>query len=273
MIIDSFLPDIDLVRQFVADTQYGEHDLLGKTYTGFGRVSLPVKALIEKVMGPVSIRVCYLRKGTKDTPLTHYIHADRAVAKYAFVLCLNEPDCESGTMFWKHKETGLEALPVPTPSDLFALLDADLKDESKWEQTEFISSKENRAVVFDSARFHSRWPKVMDSETPRIICTAFFDVNAEIEVLASQGGNTDLPPIIAHHRKIKKAKIEGKGILPWEQCRDLPDVLECNAVNLRTNQVYLNHDHLTAEVLGKPNLLLCNFIESMGYRPLEIHHG
>lgn len=272
-IIDNFLPDIALVNQFIADTHYGEHELLGKTYTGFGRVSLPVKALIEREMGPVSIRVCYLRKGTKDTPLTHYIHADRAVAKYAFVLCLSEPDCESGTAFWTHKETGLSALPVPTPSDVFSMLDADLKDESKWKQTGFVETKANRAVIFDAAMFHSRWPKVIESETPRIVCTVFFDVNSELEVLKWQGADDSLPPILIHHRSIQKEPARSKGILPWQECKDLADVLECNALNLRGHSVYLDHDHLTAEVVGKPNLRLCNFIASMGYQPLEVRHG
>lgn len=275
-IIDDFLPDLPLVKKFIEGTEYVNHDLLGKIYTGFGRVSLPVKALIEEEMGPVSIRVCYLRKGAKDTPLTHYIHADRAVAKYAFVLCLSEPDCSSGTAFWTHKETGLSALPVPTPPDLFQLLDADLTDETKWRQTGFVESKENRAVIFDAAMFHSRWPKVIESETPRIVCTAFFDVNAELEVLAEHGGNTDLPPILAHHRKIRKVPAKSNGILPWPECKDLPDVLECNAVNMRNMSIYLDHDHKTAAVFGnrsKFHLEACKFITSMGYQPLEISHG
>jgi hypothetical protein len=271
MIIDNFLPDIALVKQFIADTEYGEHNLLGKTYTGFGKVSLPVKALIEEVMGPVSIRICYLRKGAKDTPLTYNIHADLAAAKYAFVLCLSEPDVPSGTMFWKHKETGLTELPFPTPPELFLKLDADLHDVSKWEQVELIESKENRAVIFESARFHSRWPMVIDSEKPRIVCTAFFEVNADLEKIDLP--HNVMPALTMDALKIKNRKPTRDGILPWEECLnvDQQDVIECNAVSLKGAAVYLDHDHLTAEIEtadDKKWFDISKFILSMGYTPL-----
>ena len=273
MIIDNFLPDIGIVKRHITDVEYGEHELLGKKYTGFGRVSLPVKALIEKTTGPISIRVCYLRKGGRDTPLTYNIHADRAVASHAFVLCINEPECESGTMFWRHKGTGLDALPVPTPLDVFAMLDADLHDESKWEQTEFVPSRENRALIFDSARFHSRWPKVIDSETPRIVCTAFFDLNADIEKLQALGGDQSTPPIIEGHMSLPAKNSAGNGILSWDRCANRRDVLECNAVNLSGTNIYLDHDRLTADV---PKIgawrEACRFIASLGYNP-EVSYG
>lgn len=183
IVIDDFLPDFDLVRKFVDGVEYGDHEFMGKTYTGFGQVTLPLKALIEEVCGPVSIRMSHLRLGTKATPLTHYIHADNCGASWAMVLCLSQPNVETGTAFWTHKETGLERLPMPCPPELFVKLDHDLPDVSKWTLTEMVESKENRAIVFESARFHSRFPKVLPIEPgdkPRIVSTTFFDLNRDL---------------------------------------------------------------------------------------------
>ena len=183
IVIDDFLPDLAIVQRAIVGVEYGDHEFMGKTYTGFGAVTLPLKALIEEVCGPISIRVSHLRKGTKATPLTHYIHADAAAAKWGMVLCLSQPKTETGTAFWKHLETGLEALPIPTPPELFAKLDRDLTDLSKWTMTEMVPTVENRALIFEAARFHSRSPKNLDipeGEKPRIVCTTFFDLNQDI---------------------------------------------------------------------------------------------
>lgn len=178
IVIDNFLPDIKLAQKLIADVEFGDCGYLGKVYSGFSQVTLPVKLLIEEVVGPISIRLSHLRKGTKATPLTHYIHADSYGASMGFVLCLSAPACQTGTAFWTHKETNLHKLPVPTPPDLFEYLDKEIKDVSKWEMTSMVEAKENRALIFESSLFHSRWPEVLpieEGEKPRIVCTVFFD--------------------------------------------------------------------------------------------------
>ena len=183
MIIDDFLPDFELVRKFTEGVEYGDHEFFGKMYKGIAPVVLPVKALIEEVCGPVSIRLSHLRLGNSKTPLTHYIHADNAGASWAMVLCLSQPDIKTGTAFWTHKETGLDRLPMPCPPDIFNKLDRDLTDLSQWICTEVVETKENRALIFESARFHSRHPEhltIGETEKPRIVSTTFFDLNKDL---------------------------------------------------------------------------------------------
>ncbi len=183
IVIDDFLPDFELVKKFVSGVEYGEHLYMGKMYTGFGPVTIPLKALIEEVCGPVSIRLSHLRLGTKATPLTHYIHADIAGAKWGMVLCLSQPECETGTAFWTHTETGMDRMPFPTPPEIFRKLDDDIEDERLWTMTDMVPAKENRALFFESARFHSRYPKnlpIEPGDKPRIVCTTFFDLNRDL---------------------------------------------------------------------------------------------
>jgi hypothetical protein len=196
IVIDDFLPDFELAKRFIADVEYSDYEFGGKWYTGVGQVTLPVKALIEREVGPIKIKHNHLRIGRKDTPLTHYIHTDNYGTALAMVLCLQSPDCVSGTAFWRHKETGLDRLELPDTRTVldseelcsdaaiaqrwrrFAYFDKAIKDESAWEMTELVESIENRALIFDANMFHSRWPKTLPVESgdkPRIVCTVFFD--------------------------------------------------------------------------------------------------
>jgi len=196
IVIDDFLPDFDLVKSFIADVEYGDYEMEGKHYTGVGQVTLPVKALIERRLGPVKIKANHLRMARSDTPLTHYIHTDNYGTALGMVLCLQAPDCPSGTAFWRHKETGLDRLELPDTKTVldseelcsdaaivarwrrFSYFNEAIQNEDEWEMTELVESVENRAVIFETNRFHSRWPKDMPialGEKPRIVCTVFFD--------------------------------------------------------------------------------------------------
>lgn len=183
---DDFLPNHQEVVEAIKNTTFGDHTHNGKNYTGVGQVSIPVKALMEEVLGiKVIIKDSHLRLGNKKTPLTHYIHADSPEAEYAMVLHLTTPACKSGTAFWEHKYTGLSNLPKQYGKALFDLIDQDTWNENKWNLTDFVESKANRAVFFDSSLFHSRWPKhlpIEENETPRLVFVAFFDVIRPEEV-------------------------------------------------------------------------------------------
>ena len=178
IVIDDFLPDFELVKRFISETKYGDYELGGKKYTGVGQVTLPVKALIEQRVGPIKIKHNHLRLGRRDTPLTHGIHTDRYGTAYGFVLCLSAPECSSGTAFWTHKETGMDRLPEGSSQDMFTYFNDELKKEEEWFVSEMVESVENRALIFEADRFHSRWPMTLPieaTEKPRIVCTAFFD--------------------------------------------------------------------------------------------------
>jgi hypothetical protein len=163
--VDDFIPGFDVIYDAVKKSDYDDAKYIGKDFTGVLKAALPVKPLIEDVVGhKIGVSVAILRKGNPDLPITHYIHADNYDATGVCVIYFNEPSYETGTMFWKHKETGLDRLPDDAPLELFMKIDEDLKDESKWEATYYIPAKANRAAFFDSKMFHSRWPEFLPNE-------------------------------------------------------------------------------------------------------------
>src|SRR5574342_14306 len=83
---------------------------------------------------------------------------DLVWGKYALVLYLSEPiGTLSGTAFWTHKEQNTNRILVGDV-ELLQAIEGDWDDVNKWRQDQFISSKFNRAAIYKSELFHSRWP-------------------------------------------------------------------------------------------------------------------
>jgi hypothetical protein len=184
-IIDEFTPPefYKTVRSLIYGVDFTEYEFAGKTYLGVAGLTLPIKKHIERHMGKeVEFTMSHVRMGNENTPLTNYIHADNAACKYACVWYLNEPECETGTQFWLHNETNMDRMPWPPPKDLWDAVDKDTRDEDKWTKLEYAEAKANRAVLFDSQLFHSRYPKDLPLTAemePRIVCVVFFNIKGE----------------------------------------------------------------------------------------------
>jgi hypothetical protein len=78
----------------------------------------------------------------------------------ALVLYISESTKEGlhGTAFWKHKEVGYE-MPIDTSneeSDRFLLEEANNLDN--WELSSVVGYRPNRAVMYPSNYFHSKYP-------------------------------------------------------------------------------------------------------------------
>ena len=184
-IIDDFTPDAfhAQIVELLRGIDFTDYDFMGKRYLGVGGVTLPVRKYIERAMGcDITLTMSHVRLGNKNTPLTNYIHADNAACKYALVWYLNDPPCVTGTKFWRHKATGADHMPWPPPKDLWDAVDKDTSDESKWDATGFVKAKANRALLFDSQLFHSRWPKELpmsEDDEPRHVFVGFFNKQGE----------------------------------------------------------------------------------------------
>lgn len=175
--MEGFFPCINQVSELVRNTEFKTTIIAGEEYTGVGECALPVKPSLERLIGrPVSIKFSHIRLGTKDTPLTHYIHRDLGGAKYTLVAYLSEPNCITGTAFWTHKSTGIDVANPQLPGIETALQEID--DEDKWKMNLLVGSKLNRAVIFNSQLFHSRYPKDLQIsiDDPRIVVSTFFDI-------------------------------------------------------------------------------------------------
>jgi len=114
------------------------------------------------------------------------IHFDGFVAtKWAGVVYLSKDHPQvDGTVFWRHKRTGLEEVPR-NEADLAKsgwnnregikhLLETEGVDDSLWEKTLVVPYKFNRLILFRPWMFHSPGPAFGDTlETSRIVQTLF----------------------------------------------------------------------------------------------------
>ena len=119
----------------------------------------------------------FFRRTTKDTGRPH-VHSDRESGDHTCVCYMSENSSPSGTAFYRHIPTGLTSMPSHQEMRAMGILEeieADMKSSSpdKWEQIEYVESKKNRAVIFDSARFHSRI-STEDTEEERLVWVAHY---------------------------------------------------------------------------------------------------
>ena len=66
---------------------------------------------------------------------------------------------------------------LPGQHELFESVCHDWNDESKWKQDTFVAMKFNRALIYRSELFHSRYPFEAFGDSPengRLIVVAFF---------------------------------------------------------------------------------------------------
>lgn len=95
-----------------------------------------------------------------------YVHADHSAIWAGLVYLNPRSEPNGGTLFFKHRLTGLTHYPSPkelpaiaqsfdlSPEELSLLLREDRKKPSRWEQMDQISFEFNRLVIYDAQRFH-----------------------------------------------------------------------------------------------------------------------
>ncbi|MDR6992471.1 DUF6445 family protein [Luteimonas sp. 3794] len=172
--IDSFLPasvrQAGLCAQFV---DWPGPD--GEVYKRVALVEVPgLCAAIEARCGPVDmLGMGYRLNFNGETP-NHAVHSDMGWGTHAAVVYLSEG--EGGTAFWRHNATGAERID-PGNVDLYDQIKGDWNDESKWEMTQLVEMRLGRGLIYESSRFHSRYPFAAFGSGPedgRLIAIAFF---------------------------------------------------------------------------------------------------
>jgi len=82
---------------------------------------------------------------------TKWIHSD-SLNTYAAVVYLNpDADKDSGTGFYRHKETGKESEKDPG----IVLPKEECIDFDKWELVNYVENVYNRCIIFDAKKYHS----------------------------------------------------------------------------------------------------------------------
>ena len=140
-----------------------------------------LRCLAMAVGGPVVPNSMFFRV-TNVGMEQAYIHSDRESGNHTCIAYLSDHTQESGTAFFRHKRTGLTAMPSfaeMRDSGLMGELRDDMvsRDPDKWEQLDFVRGLYNRALIFPAPLFHSRFPLDGIGDTPeagRLIWASHF---------------------------------------------------------------------------------------------------
>lgn len=193
-IIDNFYTQPDMIREH-AIKEEKEANSAGQyagVMTDRSFITQEHFDIIGRLVGhPVesSTQLCGKFRFTKEgDTYKQDIHFDPSDGGVWAGVCYLTPNVhKEGTIFWRHKKTGLESIPLTQQGiqqhgwynvdDLKKFLETDGLDHSKWDQTLVLPFKYNRMVLFRPWLFHSPGPAFGDSyENCRLIQTFFFRV-------------------------------------------------------------------------------------------------
>jgi hypothetical protein len=193
IVVDNFYANPDAVRNFALNTEYEE--LGGKNWPG--RDSLyehgkdELTSMCSQIVGQKlitkSCNKCSYFRMTKEREYgVQDIHFDpNPGLVWAGVIYLTPTlHPTGGTKFWKHKQTEWEFAPtqqqaikhnIQSHEDMVNFFNIEGKDRNKWIETDNISFKYNRLVLFSPFLFHSNgdWFGTTN-ENARLVQLLFF---------------------------------------------------------------------------------------------------
>lgn len=175
-VFEEFMPNIEEIREHALAASYEDWPGPdGEVYKRICITEIPgLRAKIESVVGPVDMLGMAYRLNYKGELPNATIHTDLGWGTHALVLYLN--DGESGTAFWRHSKTGAKSV-TEKQLELLQIVETDWNYPDAWEMRNLIGMRKNRALIYESKLFHSRYPfKAFGNspETGRLIAVAFF---------------------------------------------------------------------------------------------------
>lgn len=177
LVRDNFLPYADAVREIGLRAPFIDWAAPdGEVYKRVCIGDIPgVQDAIESVAGPVDMLGMGFRLNFAGELPNAAIHADTGWGTHALVLYLC--DGQGGTAFWQHKKAG--AVRISAGDDaLLGQVQDDWNREEAWRMRGMVPVKFNRAAIYDSTLFHSRFPFAAFGDNPkngRLIVVAFFN--------------------------------------------------------------------------------------------------
>jgi hypothetical protein len=169
-LIDNFLPDPDAMLHSALVSGFGKWhpkkgDMGPDYFEGvnfYGDHARGVRSIVKAFGHAVYPNKMFFRVTTEKTDPA-VVHSDRLTGDVTCLVYLSKHQ-DSGTEFYRHKPTGLYALP-PLPylvehPELFAQLKKDCsgRDPEVWEKIGAGEAHWNRAIFFPSPIFHCRYP-------------------------------------------------------------------------------------------------------------------
>jgi hypothetical protein len=193
IVVDNFYANPDAVRNFALNAEYEE--LGGRNWPG--RDSLyehgkeELTSMVSEIVGQKLItkpcnKCSYFRMTKEREYGVQDIHFDpNPGLVWAGVIYLTPTlHPTGGTKFWKHKQTEWEFAPtqqqaikhnIQSHEDMVNFFNIEGKDRNKWDETDNISFKYNRLVLFSPFLFHSNgdWFGTTN-ENARLVQLLFF---------------------------------------------------------------------------------------------------
>jgi len=197
IVYDDFYADPDAVRDLVFDMGFEAPDKTnypGRNSTGVFQPAYWLELFSdlagERLVPAKNSHCGGFRIQHAGEAGRQYIHVDLPSldTRWAGVCYLTpgwHPD--AGTCFWRHRRTGLDALPYDTEwlktigigsaDDLYRFMNTEGTDPALWTPTSTVGWRWNRLILFRSNQWHSQGELFGDSdETGRLIQTFFFEV-------------------------------------------------------------------------------------------------
>jgi hypothetical protein len=193
ILIDNFYSDPDAVRCFALNANYQE--LGDKNWPGRDSVDEHGKEeltqMCSQIVGQKLItkpcnKCSYFRLTKEGEYGKQHIHFDPNPGLiWAGVIYLTPAfHPTGGTKFWKHKKTGWEFAPtqeeaekydIHSRNDMVNFFNTEGKDQTKWIETDNISFKYNRLVLFNPFMWHSNGDWFgKTNENARLVQLLFF---------------------------------------------------------------------------------------------------
>lgn len=171
IIVDDFYAKPDRIRQHALASEYA--DISQSNYPGWAsrqnlRTDTLRKAFSELVGSDIYVDAQRFTWGgfrfiSEDTGRRTKVHADTEVDWAAMVYLTPDAPMRTGTGFFRHRKTGLDA--PPTPREARALgysdvaeftdqvIEPDMADLTKWEEIGHVGPVFNRLVLFRGCEF------------------------------------------------------------------------------------------------------------------------
>lgn len=179
IVLSEFLYDASAVRAHALAAPFEDWPGPdGEVYRRIWRGEVPgLRAAIEKAMGPVDMLGMGYRLNYAGELPNAAVHSDLGWGAHALVLYLTPDELgRGGTAFWQHKATGATRIDVGQ-FDLLGQVRPDWNRESAWRMRTLVPMQFNRALIYEGAQFHSRYPFAAFGDRPdngRLIAVAFF---------------------------------------------------------------------------------------------------
>lgn len=181
-IVDEFLDDPVKTREHVLAGEFESVVFHGSPYHHVNRTTVPdIADKLSRVFGvSVKPKVQAVRLDLEGEFPHNHAHADdfELGCEWASVLYLNPTEqCHGGTAFWRHVETGSDRM--TNNPDLDGSIWKDWSHKEAWEMCGFAGMQFNRAVIYPTTCFHSRFPHEgfgKDAKDGRMVHVAFFNL-------------------------------------------------------------------------------------------------